>query len=159
MLVLGDRAGAISLFERGLTAAEDAGFEGNLLRCAAPLAAVTGSAAMLAEADRLLSQAGMPPGGAWLLGEEAYLALARAWLAHGSPDRAREVLAPLLALAERVPLTPTLAAALAADGCALSQAGSAEPARAALLRAARLAAQHGLPHVRRDARSALHKLR
>jgi len=159
MLVLGDRADAISLFERGLTAAEDAGFEGNLLRCAAPLAAVTGSAAMLAEADRLLSQAGMPPGGAWLLGEEAYLALARAWLAHGSPDRAREVLAPLLALAERVPLTPTLAAALAADGCALSQAGSAEPARAALLRAARLAAQHGLPHVRRDARSALHKLR
>ncbi len=158
MLVLGDRADAIALLERGLTAAEEAGVESNLLRCAAPLAAATGSAAALAEADRLLSQADLPAGGAWLLGEDAYLALARAWLGHGSPDRAREVLAPLLALAERVPLTPTLAAVLAVDGRALSQVGPADQARTALLRAARLAGQHGLPHVRREARSALRKL-
>ncbi|HEX6522434.1 MAG TPA: AAA family ATPase [Streptosporangiaceae bacterium] len=158
MLVLGDRAGAIGLFESGLAAAQDAGVEGNLLRCAAPLAAATGSATVLADADRLLAQASIPPGGAWLLGEEAYLALARAWLGRGEPDRARTVLAPLLELAERVPWLPALAGALAADGEALIRMGSREQAKATLLRAERLAAQHGLPHVRREARSALGNL-
>ncbi len=159
LAVLGDRAAAVGLFERGLAAARRAGVEGYLLRCAAPLAAATGSAAVLADADRLLGQADIPPGGAWLLGEDAYLALARAWLRRGDPERARAVLAPLLALAERVPWTPTLAATLAADGQALVRLGKREQAEAALLRAERLAAGHGLPHVRRDARSALRELR
>jgi hypothetical protein len=155
----GDQAGAIGLFRRGLAAAEGAGAEAYLLRCAAPLAAATGSPALLADADRLLEQASIPDGGAWLLGEEAYLALASAWLGHGEPERARAVLAPLLALAERVPWTPTLAATLAADGRALIRLGEAERARDRLLRAERLAASRGLPHVRRDARSALRDLR
>ncbi|HEV2242274.1 MAG TPA: hypothetical protein VGR98_14630, partial [Streptosporangiaceae bacterium] len=65
---------------------------------------------------------------------------------------------PLLALAERVPWTPTLAATLVGDGRALIRLGETGPARERLLRAERLAARHGLPHVRRDARSALHSL-
>jgi DNA-binding SARP family transcriptional activator len=158
MLVLGDRAAATGVLQRGLAAAEDAGIEGNLLRCAAPLAAATGSAAVLADADRLLEDAGIPPGGAWLLGEDAYLALARAWLGRGEPDRARAVLAPLRELADRVPWTPTLAAALAVEGRTLSQVGEREQARTTLLRAERLAARHGLPHVRQEARSALRNL-
>ncbi|MBV9451334.1 MAG: AAA family ATPase [Streptosporangiaceae bacterium] len=158
VLVLGDRPGAIGLLERGLAAAEEAGMEGYLLRSAAPLAAATGSATVLAEADRLLADAGIPPGGAWLLGEEAYLALARAWLGRGEPDRARAVLAPLLELAGRVPWPSALAGALVADGQALIRMGSREQAKATLLRAERLAVRHGLPHVRREARSALGNL-
>jgi DNA-binding SARP family transcriptional activator len=159
LLELDDRAGATGLFESGLAAGEAAGVEGYVLRCAAPLAAATGSAAVLADADRLLEKASIPPDGAWLLGEEAYLALAQAWLHEDEPERARAVVAPLLALAERVPWTPTLAAVLTADGRALIRLGEREQAKAALLRAERLAAGHGLPHVRRDARSALRALR
>ncbi len=39
LLLTGDRAGAIELFERGLAAAQTGGVEAYLLRCAAPLAA------------------------------------------------------------------------------------------------------------------------
>ena len=159
VLLAGDRAEAIALFERGLAAARQAGVEGYLLRCAAPLAAATGSRALLAEAAGLLEQASIPDGGAWMLGYEAYLSLAEAWLGHGEPDRARAVLAPLLAVAEREPWIPALAAALAADGRALARLGQHEQARAALQRAARLAAEHGLPHVLRDVREALGELR
>jgi DNA-binding SARP family transcriptional activator len=158
VLQTGDRPGAVELFRRGLAAAEDAGVEAYLLRCAAPLAAATGSPALLADADRLLGQAGIPDGGAWLLGEEAYLALAQAWLRRGEPERSRAVLAPLLALSERVPWTPTLAATLAADGRALAGLGEANQARERLQRAERLAREHGLPHVRQDAESALRSL-
>jgi len=155
LLQAGDRAAATALLERGLTAAQQAGTEAYLLHCTAPLAAAAGSPAMLADADRLLGQADIPADGAWLLGEEAYLALAQAWLDRGEPDRARAVLAPLLALAERVPWTPTLAAALAADARALIRLGERQQARAQLLRAERLATAHGLVHVRDEARQAI----
>jgi tetratricopeptide (TPR) repeat protein len=155
----GDRTGAIELLERGLAAAEAGGGEANLLRCAAPLAEATGSPTVLAEADRLLEQASIPAGGAWVFGEDAYLSLARVWLGRGNPERTRTVLAPLLALAERVPWIATLAATLALDGRALLRMGDEDQARAHLLRAEQLAREHGLPHVLRETRSALPTLR
>ena len=105
VLLAGDRAGAIALFEQGLAAARQAGVEGYLLRCAAPLAAATGSRALLEEATALLERASIPDGGAWMPGYEAYLSLAEGWLAADEPDRARAVLAPVLAVAEREPWT------------------------------------------------------
>ena len=60
-----------------------------------------------------------------MLGYEAYLSLAEAWLGHGEPERARAVLAPMLAVADREPWTAALAAALAADGRALIRLGRA----------------------------------
>jgi len=158
LLQAGDRAAAAALFERGLTAAQQAGAEAYLLHCTARLAAAAGSPTVLADADRLLGQADIPVGGAWLLGEEAYLALAQAWLDREEPDRARAVLAPLLALAERVPWTPALAATLAADARALIRLGERERARAQLMRAERLATAHGLAHVREEARQAMRYL-
>ena len=155
LLQNGDRADAIDLFERGLHAAEETGVEAYQLRCAAPLAAATSSPADLARADRLLEQASIPVGGAWLLGEEAYCFLARAWIARGDPERARLILAPLIALAERVPWAPTLAAALAVDGQALIRLGDRDRAGAVLLRARDLAREHGMPHVLREAQSTL----
>jgi hypothetical protein len=91
-----------------------------VLRCLGPLAEVTRSPAVLAEADRLLAGATLPAGDAWVLGYEVYLSVARGWLTADQPERARAVLAPLLGAAERVPWVATLAAALVVDAQALS---------------------------------------
>jgi hypothetical protein len=109
---------------------------------------------VLADADRLLEQASIPAGGAWVFGDDACMSLGQAWLGRGDPERARVVLAPLLAVAERVPWTATLAATLAIDGRALLRMGEDNQARAQLLRAEQLARENGLPHVLREARSA-----
>ena len=159
MLVRGDRAGAIELFERGLAAGQQAGMEAYLLRSAAPLAAATGSLAVLGEAAELLEKASIPAGGAWVFGYEAYLSVAQAWLGHDDPERARAVLAPLLEVAEREPWKITLAEVLVVDGRALIRLGRKEQARAELDRAAWLAGKHGLPHVLRDAQEGLRLLR
>jgi hypothetical protein len=158
LMLTGERAEAVQLFERGLAAAEQAGVEAYVLRCAAPLAAATGSPAVLDQAAGLLAAASMPDGAAWVLGDDCYLSLAAAWLDRDEPDRARAVLAPLLAVARRVPWIPALAAALAADGRALVRLGDRERAGAALRHAERLATEHGLPRVRDDARSTLREL-
>ena len=90
------------MFERGHAIAEQAGAEFYLLGCPGPLAEATRSPGVLAEADRLLAEARLPAGDAWILGYEAYLAVARAWPAVRQPERARSVLAPLLTAVERV---------------------------------------------------------
>jgi tetratricopeptide (TPR) repeat protein len=158
LLLAGNRTAAIGLFERGMAAGRHSELEAYLLRCAAPLAAATGSRGVLDEAATLLDQASIPDGGAWMLGYEAYLSLAEAWLGQGEPGRARAVLAPLLVVAEREPWIPALAATLAADGRALARMGLGEQARAELERAVRLAGRHGLPHVLREAREARQQL-
>jgi hypothetical protein len=89
-----------------------------------------------------------------VLGYEAYLSVARAWLTAGQPERARAVLGPLLAAVERVPWVTALAAALVVDGQALAQLGRLTRARAALDRGTGLAAAHGLAHVLREAGAA-----
>jgi hypothetical protein len=159
LLAGGDRAGAIELFEHAMAAAQHAGMEAYLLRSAAPLAAATGSPAILSQAAGLLEQASMPAGAAWVLGYDAYLSVAQAWLGQDDPERARAALAPLRATAEREPWTVALAEALVVDGRALIRLGERGQARSDLERAARLAAEHGLPYVLRDARSALRLLR
>jgi len=89
-----------------------------------------------------------------VLGYEACLAVARGWLAARQPERARSVLAPLLAAVEREPWVTALAAALVVDGAALAHLGERERARAALDRGTALAREHGLAHVLRAARAA-----
>jgi DNA-binding SARP family transcriptional activator/predicted ATPase len=159
LLLTGERAEAITLFEQGLVAAQDAGMEAYLLRCAAPLAAATGSPQLLAEATELLAAASLPDGGAWVLGDDAYLSLARAWINHDDAERARAILAPLLSVAHRVPWIATEAAALAVDGQALARLGQPGPAAGALRRSVHLAREHGLPHVLGEARAAQRALR
>lgn len=147
LLVTGDRGAAVDLLARGLAVAEKSGVESYVLRCVAPLALATGSRTMLTRAAGLLDAAVLPDGSAWVPGDECYLSVARAWLAHNEPDRARAVLAPLLTVAKRVPWIATRAATLAVDGQALIMLGRTGPADVALATAARLARRHGLPHV------------
>jgi DNA-binding SARP family transcriptional activator/tetratricopeptide (TPR) repeat protein len=154
LLATGNRAEAVELFERGHAIAQPGGAEAYLLGCLGPLAEATRSPAILAEADRLLAGARLPAGDAWVLGYEACLAVARAWLAARQPERARSVLAPLLAVVERESWVTALAAALVVDGAALARLGERDRARAALDRGTALAGEHGLAHVLREARAA-----
>ena len=158
LVLTGARDEATGLFERGLSAAQRDGAEAYVLRCLAPLAAVTLSPDLVAQADALLAHAASSSG-AWIPGYEAYLSVADAWLQLGEPERARGVLAPLLAVAERAPWTPVLAQTLVVDGGALAALGRPADARAVLRQAARLAADHGMPHVSAGASAALSNLR
>jgi DNA-binding SARP family transcriptional activator/tetratricopeptide (TPR) repeat protein len=155
MLETGATADAIALFEFGRQLAEQDGAEAYLLRCLAPLAEATRSRAVLAEADAMLARVTVPAGSAWLTGDGAYIAVARAWLAHGEPDRARSVLAPMLAAAHRVPWVAPLAEGSLVDGLAAGVLGRAGEARVLLVRAAELAQRHHLPYVAQQAAEAL----
>jgi DNA-binding SARP family transcriptional activator/tetratricopeptide (TPR) repeat protein len=159
LLAAGNRAEAIELFERGHATAGHDGAEAYRLHCLAPLAEATGSPDVRAEAGRLLAGATLPAGDAWVLGYEAYLSVARAWLTAGQPEQARAVLAPLLAAVERVPWVTALAAALVVDGRALAGLGELAKARLTLNRGTALASNHGLAHVLREAGTAASRLR
>ncbi|MEV4413136.1 AAA family ATPase [Catellatospora sp. NPDC049609] len=92
----GDREAAVAVLTEGRRHRQPGG-ELHVLRCLGPLAELTGSPEILAEADTLLSRVDTPSGYAWMIGADVHLSIARAWLAAGDPDRARAVLAPLLA--------------------------------------------------------------
>ena len=158
LLAAGNRAEAIELFERGHATAGHDGAQAYRLHCLAPLAEATGSPDIRAEAW-LLAGATLPAGDAWVLGYEAYLSIARAWLTAGQPEQARAVLAPLLAAVERVPWVTALAAALVVDGRALAGLGELAQARLTLNRGTALASNHGLAHVLREAGTAASRLR
>jgi hypothetical protein len=158
LLELGRTAEAVRLLTAARDRAQVEGAEAYLLRCLAPLAEATGSAAVLAEADALLAGIDAPAGSAWLLGTDSYLAIARCWLHHGDPARARAVLAPLLAAADRQAWVPAQAAGALIDGRAAAALGLGEQAGSAVARALALATRHALPHVERQARTAVAEL-
>jgi uncharacterized protein HemY len=103
LLELGERDEAITLLEQARQAADRDGAQAYLLLCVATLAEATGSRETLDEADLLLHRIAAPAGSAWLWGAQAYLCVARGWLAIDEPARARHALAPLLAAATRIP--------------------------------------------------------
>lgn len=119
----GEDAEAGELLVEALRHAGVEGAESYRLRCLAPLAEITGDVAMLAEADALLTGITAPPGAAWILGADAYLAVARAWLNQGRPERARAVLAPLLVAAVRLEWQPVLVMAGLVDATAAAAQG------------------------------------
>ncbi|MFI7547186.1 ATP-binding protein [Actinoplanes sp. NPDC049599] len=142
LLAAGAGAEAVTLLEEGC---ERGGGEAYRLRCLGPLAAATGSRRLLAEADALVAGIQTPPGCAWLFGADAYLAVGRGWLRHGEPARARTVIAPVLAAANRVPWRPVQVPALVLDAAAAEAAGAeSAPQRAT---AERLAREFGLTHL------------
>jgi hypothetical protein len=106
------------------------------------------------QADKLLAQTATEAG-AWIPGYETHLAIARAWLSQSQAERARQVLAPLLAVAERTPWTPVLAEGLLVDAQSLTALGRPAEAHAAFRRAAQLATDHGMPRLAAGARAAL----
>jgi DNA-binding SARP family transcriptional activator/tetratricopeptide (TPR) repeat protein len=145
LLAAGADEEAVALLEEGCERGRGEGGEAYLVRCLGPLAMATGSRALLAEADALVAAIEAPPGSAWLFGADAYLSVGRGWLRHGEPARARTVIAPLLAAANRVPWRPVQVPALVLDAEAAAAAGAeSAPQRAA---AERLAHRFGLTHL------------
>lgn len=149
LLELGRVDGAVALLRD--VRLEAAGMEGYLLRCLAPLAEATGDVEVLRTADGMLSAIDAPPGHAWMTGGDAYLSVARAWLARGEPDRARTALAPLRTAAERQGWLPWQAAAALIDGAALAALGDDDASAECLRLASDLAHRHGMPHLARSA--------
>ena len=96
LLELGRPAEAASLCATGLAALSPKAGSGYRLRCLAPLAAATGNG--LEDTSVLLAAVSAPPGRGWVLGADVYEAVSSAWLAAGEPERARETVAPLLAV-------------------------------------------------------------
>lgn len=129
--------------------------EARVLRHLAPLAEASGSRAVLEEADTLLAGITAPTGSAWLIGADAYLCVARAWLGRGEPERAQAALAPLLTAAARVPWPGVLAQGLLVDGAAGVALGDHAGAAAAFRLARELAGRHGLAAVERRAAAGL----
>jgi DNA-binding SARP family transcriptional activator/tetratricopeptide (TPR) repeat protein/energy-coupling factor transporter ATP-binding protein EcfA2 len=150
LLEVGDVGAAVEVLQIARAAAES-GAEAYLLRVLCPLAEATGSIEILLEADDLLGRISTPPGSAFLLGDGCYLAVARSWLSRDDAQRARDVLAPLIAAATRVPWVGALAAASLVDGQAALRLGQIAEAELLLGRAAELAVRHGLPRVASEA--------
>jgi DNA-binding SARP family transcriptional activator/tetratricopeptide (TPR) repeat protein len=128
------RSEAVRLLRAGLAAADRSGAEGYRLRCMAPLAEATGSTELLVQADRILRDARLPSGHAWVSGTDAYLALGRAWLTAGEPQQATAVLESLVGPAEATGWSALLHAAGAYDllqQCRHSSDASREATRSA----------------------------
>jgi hypothetical protein len=88
----GDLAEAVTVARAGLGALGGTALPGRLL-CAAALAAVTGEETR--GATEALTRIDCPPGGAWVLGADAYLLLAGAAAARGDDSEAASLVAPL----------------------------------------------------------------
>ena len=93
LLAAGEPDAAAAVLRPAARVADVPGAEAYLLRCLAPLAEATGDTAVVERADALLRRVRAPEGGAWLLGADAYLSVARAWRRAGRPERAEEILA------------------------------------------------------------------
>ena len=106
LLELGDTAEAVALLHEARNQADREGAEAYRLRCLAPLAEATGDPPCSPRRTRCSPASTRRPGSACLLGADAYLCIARAWLQHDEPARARAVLLPLLAAARRLDVDP-----------------------------------------------------
>ncbi len=133
LLASGETAEAVELLHIGRDYARQEGAESYLLNCLASLAEATGDRSVLEEAATLLAGVDVPPGGAWLLGAEAYLALARAFLAHGEPARALSTVELIAGPAARTGWTWVEAEA---TGILAAAGGHSSSARAAAARSA-----------------------
>jgi hypothetical protein len=143
LLEAGDRPAAVRELTAAVRHAERSRAEAHLLRGLASLAEATGDRDLLGRAADLLAEV-TAPSGAWLLGADAYLAVARGWLAAGEPDRARAVLAPFLAAAERAGWPPLQALGTAAAADIAAAAGDTAAADRDRTRARALAARCGV---------------
>ncbi len=158
LLESGETAEAVQLLVDAVAHVGLDGNEAHRLRCLAALAEATHSRAVLDEADALLTTISVPPGSAWLLGTDAYLAVARSWLHHAQPGRARAVLAPLVSAADRQQWLPALAGSALVEGAAAAAMGDPIGAGHSFTRALDLATRHGMVGLERDARTALLEL-
>ena len=95
-------------------------------------------------AEDVLARMSAPPEGAFLFGFGATAALGRVHLAAGRPERAEELLSPVLVAAERSGWHEAVASAALVLGLCLEARGDHDRAEPLLTRAAEIAGRHGL---------------
>jgi len=158
LLVQGDTDEAVEVLRSAPTGGAQTATKAYRLRYLAALAEATASAEVLVEADALLGGIDAPVGRAWLLGADAYLGVARAWLTADRPDRAMLSVAPMLEAADRVGWVATQAEGSLVTGRCAQSNGDRAAARRAFERAQALAGRHGMTGVERASRRLLSNL-
>jgi tetratricopeptide (TPR) repeat protein len=152
LLELGNADTAVPYLERGIVAAERAAASAQLARCSSFLALALARSGDAAGAERALSTAASSlgrvhagDGHAWLFGGHCYVSLAYAQMELGRPGDGRELIDPLVPVAERSGWREMVARfAVASGDCALA-AGDVAAARGAFERGRAVAAESGMP--------------
>jgi tetratricopeptide (TPR) repeat protein len=156
---------AATVLEDGLRAAEHNHALDQTVRCVSLLAwarALLGDAAgAIALAERgesMLRSASLPVGGAFLFGAAAHVAVARVFLADDQPERAQQLLEPLLGAARVAGWREVVASAALALGQANLALGARGHGLALLQEAASLAHAASVPAPEWEARATLARL-
>lgn len=162
LLELGASTAALDPLGRGLEAARQHGPRAMELCCSANLAWACWLAGehdrareLVETAQGLLGRITTPAGTAFLLGTDAYIAVARLRLALGEPEAAEEVLEPVLAAAEKTGWWEPIAQSALWLGQARRALGSNSGCRELATRALEAAERGGLPTCTWQARAAL----
>jgi class 3 adenylate cyclase/tetratricopeptide (TPR) repeat protein len=153
---------ALHQLEHALETAEELGTRSYIFRClghAALASWETGDAfranALVARAEALIGEITTPPGRAFLEGAHAYFALARVLIPLGKPERAEQLLAPLLEAAEACDWRENIAAAALLIGDCMRARGAGADAEPLLRRALEVSASAGIPGTSWRAHAAL----
>ena len=162
LLDLRAASSAAEVLERGLAAGERVGAPNEIVRCLGQLAwarlmlgAEDEASALAARAERLLRQASVPDGRAYLFGMHAYAATARVFLETGAPEQGEALLVPLLDAAAHSGWREAAAATELAVGLCMEARGELELAGAAFAHAAEVADEHRIPAPGWEAHAAL----
>jgi tetratricopeptide (TPR) repeat protein len=165
LLDLLDAESAAEILERGLAAAQRIGRPNETVRCLSQLAWArwllgdgVQASVLAARAEKLLEQVSAPPGGAFLFGSHAYVALARVHLSTGRPERGEALLRPLLGAAKRSGWLEAQATTELVLGLCLEARGELEQAREALADAAEVSDRYGIPAPSWEAHAALARI-
>ncbi|MEX2194425.1 MAG: AAA family ATPase [Thermoleophilaceae bacterium] len=113
-----------------------------------------GAAEAAGVAEDLLASTAAPPGGAFLFGFGATVALGRFHAAAGRPERGEELLAPVLAAAERSGWHEAAGSAALVLGLCREGGGHQRAAADLFSRARDISARHGLPGIEWEALAA-----
>ncbi len=150
---------AVEVLERALAASELATDRfraaGHLAWARALAGDRAGATSAAAVAGETLSRLRAPPGGSFLFGFGAIVALARAELAAGRGERAEVLLAPVRAAAQRLGWREADAAASLVLGLSHQALGRSDDARGSLARALKVSRDHCLPGIEWEACAAL----
>ncbi len=150
---------AVEVLERALAASELATDRfraaGHLAWARALAGDREGATSAAGVADETLSRLRAPPGGAFLFGFGAIVALARAELAAGRDERVEVLLAPVCAAAQRLGWHEADASASLVLGLCHQALGRSDEARGWLTRALNVSQDHSLPGIEWEACAAL----
>ena len=150
---------AVEVLERALAASELATDRfraaGHLAWARALAGDRAGATSAAGVAGETLSRLRAPPGGAFLFGFGAIVALARAELAAGRAERVEVLLAPVRAAAQRLGWREADASASLVLGLSHQALGRTDEARGSLTRALKISRDHGLPGIEWEACAAL----